>query len=147
MLKSIRAGLSRAAIIPFETAIGVLVIISGIAGLMKFGVVDPVAQLLPYWEFVAVNVMYLLAGVGIITGILVDLGDIEAFGLWFLSGAIIARFVLYGYYLGIDKNFIITGTFDFAFVVAAYTRLRHIKKRQVLIKLPEHNTGDLDGFV
>ena len=135
--------LSRAAIIPFESAISILVIVSGICGLARFGVIDPVFALLPYWEAVAINVMYILAGLGMIVGILSDRGTIESSGLWLLCGSIIARFLLYANYLGVNKNFVITGAFDAVFLLAAFTRMRYIRSRHILVKVQRFN-GELD---
>src|SRR5258708_2973816 len=112
-LRKFRAALSRAAIIPFETAIAALVVISGIAGLAKFGIADPISALVPGWEYVTLNLMYMLAGFGMAAGICLDKGRAEGFGLWLLSGAVIAGFFLLANSLGINRNFFFTWCFEF----------------------------------
>lgn len=141
--RKLKDAFNRAAIIPFETAIGLLSIVSSTAGMFHFGIIDPVTSTLPYWEAILVNLAYILSGIGMTAGILADLGSVEAFGLWLLSGSVIVRFVLYGRVLGYGTSFIVTGALDSLFLGAAMIRLYHIRKRHVIIKT-SNDTNSLD---
>lgn len=124
----------RITIVPFETAVAVLLIASGGAGLAHVGVIDPVGALLPHWESLALYAMTIFTGGLMVAGIATAARRIEMAGLLFLLAVITDRFILYGYYLGFHADFAVNGIFDTATVWAALTRHRTVRKRQVIVR-------------
>lgn len=122
MIKIITA-VRRLMVVPFETAIAILLIISGAVGLAHYGIIDPIAALLPAWEAAALNIMAIFAGGLMTTGMGGSLKRPELSGLLLLLGVVICRFILFGYYLGFGENFVTTGVTDAAFIWAAVARL------------------------
>lgn len=125
----------RIAIVPFETAVAVLLIASGSAGLAHVGVIDPVGALLPGWESVTLYAMTIFTGVLMVAGIATAGRGVEMAGLLFLLAVMADRFILYGYYLGFGPDFAVNGIFDMAVVWAALTRHRTVRKRQVIVRI------------
>lgn len=124
-------------ITPFETAIAVLLIFYGVTALAHYGLVDPVAALLPGWEATLLSVMSAGTGALLLAGAGIPHRGAETAGLLFLIGVIASRFLLYGFYLGFASNFIVTGAFDVTLIWAALARLLMTTLRgEVLIRVP-----------
>lgn len=134
---TVRSAARRLSVMPFETAIAWLLIITGIAGGMHYGVTDPVAALLPAWEATLLSAMSGVTGALMLAGAGIPHRGAEAAGLLFLCGVIVSRFVLYGFYLGFGPSFAVTGIFDTALVWAAVARLAMIGRREVLVRVSE----------
>jgi hypothetical protein len=132
-----RAALRRLSVTPFETAIAWLLIVSGVASALNFGVIDPVSALLPGWEAAALSVMSAVTGGLMLAGAGIPHRGAETAGLVLLCGVVLARFLLYGFYLGFGSNFAVTGVFDVAIVWAAAARLVTIARREVLVRVSE----------
>lgn len=131
----------RIAIVPFEAAIAILALGSGLTGIFKFGIVDPVNTLLPAWEAGLLNAGLIVCGICMLLGIGLGKAILEAPGLWLLIGTILARLILYGHFLHYGTNFILTGIFDLAIIIAGFVRLRSINKKQVILRVKD---GDID---
>lgn len=123
----------RLIVAPFEAAIAVTLIISGVAAAARLGPADPVTALLPAWETYALAVLFFLAGAGTITGVASANVAVEAGGLLLLCGSLIIRLILYAWYLGTDTTFALTGMLDALFVLAAFTRLLTARSRKIVI--------------
>lgn len=134
--------LRRHAIVPFETAIALLLIVSGIAGVAHVGIIDPVSALLPSWEAAALNWMAVVTGMLMGAGVGLAARGSEMAGLLFLLAVILCRLILYGYYLGAHADFATTAVFDSAVIWAAVARLITLRNRQVLIRVHE---GGIDA--
>jgi hypothetical protein len=102
--------------------------------LAGYGIIDPVAALLPAWEATALSVMSVATGVLITAGTAVPHRGAETAGLLFLVAVIACRFLLFGYYLGYGSQFVTTGVFDTGLVWAAGTRLSAIRRGLILIR-------------
>lgn len=137
MTARLRASRRRLAVTPFETAIALLLVVSGVAALLHFGLIDPVAALLPSWESAALSAMSIMTGGLLIAGAGVPHRGAEAAGLLFLTAVVLSRFLLFGFYLGFGKSFAVTGVFDAALVWAAVARLDTIRRREVLVRVAE----------
>src|SRR5258706_8773598 len=131
----------RLAVQPFEAAIAGLLIISGAAGLARYGITDPTAALLPAWEAVSLNIVFAVTGLLIIAGVAGAWRAGEAAGMLFLIGVIAARFLLFGWYLGFGPAFIVTGVFDAGLIWAAVARLLAIGRHQVVVLANVDNGG------
>lgn len=136
-MTGLRAAARRLSVTPFETAIAALLVISGVASALHYGVIDPVTALLPGWEAVLLSVMSAVTGLLMIAGSAVPHRGSETAGLLFLAAVIASRFLLYGYYLGFGVNFAVTGVFDSALVWAAAARLGTIRRHEVLVRVSE----------
>lgn len=132
--RKLRVMLKRMSIVPFEMAIAALLIISGMTGFLHFGITDPLSLLIPMWEQIILNGLSVLSGVFLAAGVSADSGRFEMAGLLFLNGVILSRFLLYGHYFGYGNNFLQTGLFDLAVIVASLARGRTIRKKHVLVK-------------
>lgn len=139
-----RDAVRRITIVPFETAVAVLLIASGTAGLTHTGIIDPVTALLPGWEAVALYAMTIFTGTLMVTGIATAARGIEMAGLLFLTAVITDRFILYGYYLGFGADFAVTGVFDAAVAWAALTRHRTVRKRQIIVRIQNGQASDAE---
>jgi hypothetical protein len=128
-----RSAARRLSVTPFETAIAALLIITGIAGGLHYGVIDPVAALLPAWEATLLSAMSGVTGALLLAGSGIPHRGAEAAGLLFLCCVIVSRFILYGYYLGFGASFAVTGIFDAALVWAAVARLATVGRHEVLV--------------
>lgn len=127
----------RIAIVPFEMAIAILALGSGITGLLHIGFIDPVSQLLPNWEADSLNTSLILCGIAMAMGVITGSGAIESVGLWLLNATIIARFILYGHFLHYGAEFVLTGVFDLAIILASTVRLWSIRTRHTLLRARE----------
>jgi hypothetical protein len=134
MRRGMRQALARLAVVPFEAAIAALLAVYGVAALAGYGIIDPVAALLPAWEATALSVMSVATGVLITAGTAVPHRGAETAGLLFLVAVIACRFLLFGYYLGYGSQFVTTGVFDTGLVWAAGTRLSAIRRGLILIR-------------
>lgn len=132
-----RSAARRLSVTPFETAIAALLIITGIAGGLHYGVIDPVAALLPAWEATLLSAMSGVTGALMLAGSGFPHRGAETAGLVLLTCVILSRFLLYGYYLGFGANFAVTGIFDTALVWAAVARLVTICRHEVLVRVSE----------
>lgn len=130
-----RIMLHRMAVAPFECAIAVLILVSGVAQVFGWGTADPVNILLPAWEVYLLSAMLLLCGFLVLLGIGLDHVATEAVGLVLLMGSLLARLVLYNVYLGTNSTFVLTGTLDLVFILAAISRLSTIRRARVVIEL------------
>ena len=133
----------RIAIVPFEAAVGVLVLVSGLTGLFHIGLIDPVNQLLPTWEASTFNAAFFICGVFLISGIFLASAAIESVGLWLLNSTIVARFILYGYYLHYGKDFFLTGIFDLAIIAAGFVRLQTVNTQHVILKVKDGDVSNI----
>jgi hypothetical protein len=129
-----RAGRERLGTLPFEAAIGFLVIVSGVVGLFDFGITDPLAKVLPTWQNVTFNVIYLVSGVGIVLGLTRGRGRVEAAGLALLVASAIVRAVVYLAALGLDQRLVVSIVFDVVILWAARTRYRSLRRGDVLVR-------------
>lgn len=131
--------LRRLAITPFEAAISVLLIVSGIAQLAGLGFIDPLTALLPYWEALSFGYVTVGTGVLMLAGTAIALRGVEIAGLLMLIAVIFCRFLVYGAYLGYGVGFLVTGIFDLAIIGAALTRLAIVIRRQSLVRISGGN--------
>ncbi len=127
--------IGRLVIIPFETAIAILLMLSGTAALMHYGVIDPVAVLLPHWEAIFLNVLSILSGFLMIMGMALDEGRVEESGLLFLCGSLISRFLLYGHYLHYKSGFFVTGLFYLTIIIAGAVRIVTIRRKSTIVRI------------
>lgn len=132
----------RLAIVPFEITIAVLALGTGITGLLHYGFIDPINQLLPNWEADTLNAALILTGLSLIWGLLIASGAIESVGLWLLITTILARFLIFGSYFGYGKEFLITGILDSSVVMAGIIRLWSIRTKHILLKTKDVINAD-----
>jgi heme/copper-type cytochrome/quinol oxidase subunit 3 len=128
-----RNALTRLGIIPFQTAIAILLVISGLISLTGYGDTDPFSLLLPVWEVVALAVSSVLSGVAVLAGLALPHRGSESAGLILLVAVILSRFLLYGQLLGYGPSFIVTGVFDSVLIWASLIRLGTIARRRVIV--------------
>ena len=127
--------LQRLGILPFETAIALLLIISGVAQLTHVGLIDPVGVLLPAWEAMAFGWVTIGTGLQMMGGMAIASRRAEMAGLLLLIAVISSRFLAYAIYLGFDTRFVVTGVFDAAIIWAAITRLLTVRRGDTLIRI------------
>lgn len=134
----------RIAVAPFEAAFFFILSAFGVTGLMDVGPSDPVDILLPHWEAYTFSSIALLAGLLGLLGIVTARGRWEILGLYLLNGIIVSRLILFGHYLGYGKDFINSGIFDVALIVAAWIRTRTIRKHKIIVRIRKTDDHDLD---
>lgn len=134
--------LKRISIVPFEVAIAFYALFSGVASIAHFGVIDPLAALLPHWEALFLNIATLISGVFMVAGVSSGISRIEQAGLFFLDGILISRFLLYGHYLHYGPNFFVTGLFTLALLAASVARSITISKKHIIVKVDNEKLID-----
>ncbi len=137
-----KKAIDRASLAPFESAIAILLMISGLIVIGNFGPPDPIALILPVWEAYVLAGVFIATGIFILAGIALNNVGVEAAGLLLLVASLISRLILYGYYLGLDATFAVTSTLDVVFIVAAFLRLFASRKR-VIITFREGGGSDV----
>lgn len=128
--------MGRVSVRPFEAAVAGLLVITGIAGLGRFGILDPVFTVIPHWESIAINVVTLLSGLLMTGGVIMGWVRAEVSGLFFLLAVIISRFIIIGIYEKFSSAFVTTGFFYVLVVAAAVIRLRAIQKGDAIVRVP-----------
>jgi hypothetical protein len=131
------AGRSRLTVIPAETMIAVWVLFSGIFGLLHFGIIDPLAALLPWWLAQTFNASAAIAGICLLVGVKKGSFPVEAVGLILLAMVVMGRLVVFVAYLGFHTSALSTVVFDSAVWWFCAVRLRTLLHGQtvVLIKM------------
>lgn len=112
---------------PFEAAVAAVIVVQAVIAFGSWGIVDPVSQLLPGWLTVAFNVLYLIAGVAILAGLILSRGDVEGAGLVLLSSIVMARGVMFGQLLGWDIKAVTSLAFAVFVAAAAVLRIAVLK--------------------
>lgn len=125
----------RMSVVPFETAIAIYAIVAGIAGFYHFGIVDPLAALIPTWEGEALNAATIASGAFMTAGIAGGSAKTEQAGLLFLDAILLCRFFLYGHFFHYGSNFIVMGSFIIAILIASIVRSLSVRKRHILLKV------------
>ena len=129
----------RISTLPFEIAIAALFIISAIAHLGHWGPPDVTLDVLPYWESLAISVLGLLTGLLTIIGVAKASRRFELTGMMFLVGILVIRLLLYANYLGVGRNFIITGVFYSTMLWAAIARVVSLQRGDSLARIRGHD--------
>lgn len=93
-----------------------------------WGIVDPIAVLLPEWAAYGFNVAYLVAGLALLFGVLRPRGDVEGAGLVLLGCLVIARGVMFGVLFGWGRVSFTSLAFSGAVAVACIARLHLIAR-------------------
>jgi hypothetical protein len=133
--RKVNGGWAHLSTLPFESLLAGLVVVSGIAGLLHYGVIDPIGALLPEWLVVGTQGAYLTSGLLMLLGMGRGRRDIEALGLVLLSTSGVIRWITYGYLLGFSPNFIVSGVFNTLIVVASVVRIKTILRGSVVHRL------------
>jgi hypothetical protein len=112
---------------------GALAVVSGVAGLFHFGVIDPLADVLPSWLALLSQGMYLTAGVALLVGVARGSFSIEAFGLVLLATVAGTREIVFVIYFGPHAVALTSVVFYLAILWACGARLRTLLRRQTVI--------------
>ena len=126
---------SRQKAAPFETMLGFICIYGGLAGIFNFGIINNIfTSVISYPLLLLLNIIYLISGITIFTGLGLKRGNLEAFGLVILSTTLIVRTVLIGFLLGFNPIIINSYISNAAFVFACIIRIRTIAKNNLIIE-------------
>jgi hypothetical protein len=137
--------LKRLSVLPFETLMAGLAIISGIVGFFALGTTtDALNALLPEWLVHAFYVLYFIAGMGMLVGLALGRASIEGAGLVLLGVGVVVRFFsLVAFQAPFGQ--LVTPLFFYLLVTwACYARLRTLFEREVVVKLKQ---GQIEGDV
>jgi hypothetical protein len=121
-------------ITPFEAAIAAVAVAGGIAGIMHFGVIDPLSKVLPGWLVAVFGALYLVSGLCLIVGLVKRSFQVEAAGLVFLATSLVVREIVYIAYLGAHADALVSSTFYAAFLFACWARLKTLLRGETLIR-------------
>lgn len=122
--------LARLNIFSFMTAIAAFVLLSGIFGLLHYGIIDPVGDTFPSWLSITIQTTYALSGLFILLGLLFVYRNIEASGHLLLIGASIGRLTAQISFLGFDPVAYTSLLFSCILIWAAATRVIEILRRR-----------------
>jgi hypothetical protein len=135
-LRAIFQAFRRFAILPFESLIGMLAVLTGGLGLFHIGGVgtDVLSVLLPVWLRVTVQVIYLTAGLAMLTGLGVDRPDLEGFGLVTLAASTIIRTIALIKVVGLTPPVITAAAFNILLIWACVARMLSLSRREAIIR-------------
>jgi hypothetical protein len=143
-MKYVTTAFKRVAVIPFEAAVSVLIMSTGIAqlfslGIFGLGIIDPLTVLLPQWLVMPTASFAVVTGLLMLLGITTARRRVEMAGLLFFMGVIMDRILLYGFFLDFGSGFIVTGVFYGALFAAACIRFSTTWRSRILVQLKEEN--------
>lgn len=125
----------RLAVLPFDTTLAGLVLVSGLLALRHFGGLglDPLSAQLPGWLEMVCNLLYALAGTAWLAGLGSGRGDLEAFGLTGVAAGITMRAVALVWFVGWSSAIFVVLVFDVMVLGACMVRLKHLIQGRVLL--------------
>jgi hypothetical protein len=133
---------SRISVQPFEIAVALLLIISGLAQFFGWGQSDVTLIILPRWEQHLISSLAIFSGMSVVAGVSLNLRRFELSGMLFLISMFIIRLMLYAVYLGVNWSFAITGVFYISVLWAAVVRVIRILKGGTIIWIRgDHDVG------
>lgn len=119
--------------LPFETVIALLLLISGSAQLGRWGRADPTLLVLPAWEAMSLNILAIVSGIFILAGIARSSKRFELAGLFFLMAVVTVRLLLYAEFIGIDEEFLVMGVFYATILWASIARIVTLARGRTLM--------------
>ena len=125
----------RYSITPFEAAVAVLLIVSGLSYLFHIGPAQPSEFLLPSWEEYTLNWMSVISGVLLLHGSGAPSRRTEAAGLFLLLAVILSRLIIYLSILTSPGSIMVILIFYTAIIFAAIARLTTIRKGEVIMRI------------
>lgn len=127
-------------IIPFETSISLFCIISGVFGLLSWGLNnDQFISALGVRIATGFNIGYIVAGVGTFLGLALNRKDLETFGLTCIVTSLLVRSAAIGWKVGINPIVVTSYAFNAILIGASITRAYMIHKYKVIVQqLIEH---------
>jgi hypothetical protein len=135
-VKSILAILARLSVVPFESAIAVLVMYSGAVGLLRFGAnSDPLTLQLPALLLTWTLGLYLVAGFALFLGVGLPHRGLEAFGLVVVGASLLIRTAALVTLVGLTApvfNAIVTNA---VFLLACLVRNRGLQRGDVILRI------------
>lgn len=134
-----KAAAIRLGMLPFETSVALLLLISGAAQLGQWGVSDRTLDPLPPWEAYGISILAIFTGMLVILGVMTGLRRIELAGMLFMISMFAVRLLLYAAYLGVGENFAVTGVFYTTVLWAAITRAYSLLKGSSLVWVRSDN--------
>lgn len=125
----------RQAVIPFETALAAICAYSGIAGFLRYGIINTIfTQVLGVSIANGFNATYLASGVAIFLGIGMGLRNLEAFGVIILIMSLLIRTIVVHHHAGFSPDVVNSYVFSLFYSIAGAVRLWSLIKRQVLVE-------------
>lgn len=122
-------------IIPFETAISLFCVVSGVFGLFAWGLNnDQFISALGIKIANAFNVGYIVAGLGMFLGLAINRKDLETFGLTCVVISLLVRSSAIAWKVGINPVVITSYVFNAILIGACITRAWMIYKYKVIVQ-------------
>jgi hypothetical protein len=138
----VREFLRRLGVVPFETAIGWVILVSGLVHLLHVQEPsDPLTLLLPEWLTIALSLAYALTGLCIILGIGFGRRDIEGAGLTLLIAASSIRLAAVFNAAGFVVEVYTAIVYYTVLLLAASARLGSLIRREVVIRVRDHGSN------
>ena len=123
---------------------GIVAFFAGLAPLLHLSTtVDALTLTSPGWLLVALQVSYLLSGIGMLFGVALARRDLEGFGVVLLGTAVLVRFIAVVAVSGLTGPVLVLLVFYTGIVAACVVRMRHLVTGAQLILI--HNTGESDA--
>jgi hypothetical protein len=142
--KTWRAMLGNLRIVPFETVIAFYSAYSGVAGILEFGVANSIfSDSLGSGLVLIFNLIYIIAGMAMISGVALGRKDIESAGLILVITSILVRIIAIAVSMGISPAIINFHVLSVAMIVAAVTRLNFIFKFKLTLESLKHDTTEI----
>lgn len=128
----------RQSVVPFQVGLSVICVYSGIAGFLRFGLVNGIfTEVLGQTLANTFNTAYLTSGLAIFFGIGLNRRNIEAFGVIILAMSLIVRSIVIHHHAGFSPDVVNNYAFASAFVTSCAVRLWSLIKRQTLVETTE----------
>jgi len=131
----VRRFLARQAVLPFESLIAFLVVVSGSLALLHVGGLgaDALSLRLPALLNTAVQALYVVSGLAVWLGLGLVRRDIEAFGLVTLSAGVLIRSIGLFAFVGIEPVVLTAYLFNAAIILTCAVRFLVLVKGQTVV--------------
>lgn len=128
----------RQSVVPFQVGLSVICVYSGIAGFLRFGMVNGIFNQVLGPLFANIfHATYLVSGVAIFFGIGLNRRNIEAFGVIILTMTLVVRSIVIHSHAGFSPDVVNNYAFAACFIASCGVRLWSLVTRQTLVETKE----------
>lgn len=131
-----KIAIHRLNVIPFEAAMAWISFFAGFVGVTHLTTsTDSLNVFLPSWFVLALNISYMLSGVGILIGLGTARRDAEGAGIVLLLGSVVVRALAIAFIAGIHISTFLLLVFYTVFALACLSRIRALFSGSVTVKI------------
>lgn len=130
--------ITRLNVVPFEAAIAWLSFFAGFVGVTNLTTsTDSLNVFLPGWFVLALNIVYMVAGILMLAGLSTARRDIEGSGIVLLLGSIAVRGLAVMFVAGLHASTFLLIAFYTIFALACLSRIKALFSGSVTVKISQ----------